>query len=47
MFPSGNLVADFLSEQRREEVLAAYRRLGCYSEGEWRELYEAEVEQYR
>ena len=43
----GNLVIDFLSEKRREEVLAAYRTLGTYSEGEWRELHDGEVEQYR
>ena len=40
-------MVDFLSEERREAVLNAYRMLGQYVEGEWRELHDGEVEQYR
>ena len=44
---SGNLVSDFLSEQKREEVLDVLTRLGCYSGDVWRELGEEESDQFR
>ena len=39
IFLLGNLVDDFLSEQKRDSVLEAVRKLGRYREtGQWREM---------
>jgi hypothetical protein len=40
-------VDDFLSEERREDVLTALRALGCQEPGGWRELCDGEVESFR
>ena len=47
LLSSGNLVSDFMSEQKRQEVLEALTRLGCYTGDVWRELGVEEVDQFR
>ena len=45
---TGALVKDFLSEVKREEVLAALQKLGCQDEdGKERDLNQGELENYR
>ena len=48
IFLLGNLVDDFLSEQKRDSVLEAVRKLGSYSDtGQWREMTDGELENFR
>ena len=48
IFLPGNLVDDFLSEQKRDSVLEALRKLGRYTEtGQWREMTDGELENFR
>ena len=45
---TGALVKDFLSEVKREEVLATLQKLGCQDEdGKERDLNQGELENYR